>query len=379
MEQRSLEVKRSGEAAKASPDLSEREIASRCGVSWDMASTIKRQLGMKPRGTMFPVKDFKPGDFIQARAAQDDDYADELAAKLRDDLDLELPPIVVFELPDTGMVVPDGFHRHKAYYLAGRERIPARIIKGTRQEALAYALGANEDHGLKRNAADKRNAVKMALADPEMGKKPVREIARLCKVSYDLVVQVKGELDGSREVRDGSSRQKPTLNGARSSASNGQADAKKRETPCNQACGPAGPGPVGPGPVQPAAPPAERVCDHFGRPVPDGLADVFGDTATFRSLIHRLGLFKSEVEALKDKPGGRHVKVQEICIDLDNAQRSLRCASPYAVCPECGGRGHNCKVCHGTGWIREGGYPHLTQAQKDVCEAYARDARTEAV
>ena len=54
----------------------------------------------------------------------------------------KLPPVVVFETPD-GMLLADGFHRLVAAERLGRRDIEATVRKGTREDALEFAVIAN--------------------------------------------------------------------------------------------------------------------------------------------------------------------------------------------------------------------------------------------
>ena len=98
------------------------------------------------------------------------------------------PPIIVFrEKGSSRSILADGFHRLLAYVNAGREEIECEIHEGGIHDALAYALSANRVHGLRRTNADKVNAVKLALKDPEFSKLTQQEIADLCGVSRETV------------------------------------------------------------------------------------------------------------------------------------------------------------------------------------------------
>jgi uncharacterized ParB-like nuclease family protein len=85
-----------------------------------------------------------------------DDYADNLA---------HLPPVHVFEVTTgeyTKLMLTDGFHRFFAHEKAGSEDIIAKVIKGTREEAIQYAMAANFAHlkgGSKPSASDQKNAI----------------------------------------------------------------------------------------------------------------------------------------------------------------------------------------------------------------------------
>lgn len=74
-----------------------------------------------------------------------------------------LPPITVFETADSGTINADGFHRVKAAKAAGLEDFPAEVRSGTKEEAIRFALKANNDHGVRLTNADLHNKLKAAL------------------------------------------------------------------------------------------------------------------------------------------------------------------------------------------------------------------------
>lgn len=101
------------------------------------------------------------------------------------------PPVVVFN-DGTTFWLADGFHRTAAarqssYCLC----VPAEIIRGSRRDAILYAVGANATHGCRRTNADKRNAIQILLSDPQWSQWSDNEIAKRCQVSNHLVGEVR--------------------------------------------------------------------------------------------------------------------------------------------------------------------------------------------
>jgi len=77
----------------------------------------------------------------------------------------KLPPIHVFEIEvatGTKLILTDGFHRFFAHERAESETIRAKVIKGSREEAMKYAMTANFTHlrgGSKPSAGDQKKAI----------------------------------------------------------------------------------------------------------------------------------------------------------------------------------------------------------------------------
>lgn len=346
------------------PELSERELAKRCGVSWDMVCTAKKRLGMKASRRTLPVNLLSLDESLQMRAdGVDNEYADELAQLLKDDADFELPEVTVFEDQDGTLRVPDGFHRCKAYHLAGRERIPVKVMKGGRREAWLHALGANEDHGKRRGPKDREKAIKAALEDSELAQLDNTVLGRMLHVHRGTIRRYREFLAGrsagltpASQLRDRSTTQsqaapaKPRCQepfrrpGAIPCADCDQSFDRMlwhcpscsrhwlpKDAECGE-CGTARPmtekeydlgeerilegqaesvpqadsvrssaaeGTARLAASGPPEPVREVVHDALGRQVPDGLIEVFKRLTPFRSMIQRLGAIKSELADLK--------------------------------------------------------------------------------
>lgn len=111
------------------------------------------------------------------------------------------PAIIVFaEKGSERYVLADGFHRLAAAKAAGRDEIACEVHEGRAHDALKYALGANDAHGFRRSNRDKRNAVEIALKDPEWSQWSATDVAALCRVSDNFVRKVREELTLSGEL-----------------------------------------------------------------------------------------------------------------------------------------------------------------------------------
>ena len=158
----------------------------------------------------------------------------------------KLPPVDVFY--DGGeCLLAGGFHRVAAAKKAGRKLIDVRVHQGDKNDAIAFSVGQNHDHGLRRTNADKRRAVKMLLSIPRWAIKSDRLIASQCNVSDKLVASIRPE---------------PTAE-SRSSTTRVGRDGKKRKVPKKKAK----PVPATPEPV----PIEEAVDDHRDQPDTVGL------------------------------------------------------------------------------------------------------------
>jgi regulator of replication initiation timing len=106
---------------------------------------------------------------------------------------VNLPPLVLF-FDGAELWLADGFHRYHASMKLGLVATGAEIHNGTRRDAVLYAAGANDAHGLRRTNADKRRAVMMLLDDPEWATWSDNAIAKTCHVSQPFVGNVRASL-----------------------------------------------------------------------------------------------------------------------------------------------------------------------------------------
>jgi ParB-like nuclease domain len=126
---------------------------------------------------------------VQARAEMlGDDIIEEYAAAMR--AGDRFAPLVVYQHGET-YILADGFTRHAAATRAEITTIDCEVREGTLRDAKLFAVGANATHGRPRSAADKRHAVLKMLEDTEWSKWSDRRIAQLCRVSHQLVGEVR--------------------------------------------------------------------------------------------------------------------------------------------------------------------------------------------
>lgn len=110
------------------------------------------------------------------------------------------PPVTVF-YDGINYYLADGFHRYFANKQIKATEIDANVINGTLRNALEFAIGTNDKHGLKRTNKDKRKAVLIAFDDVEWGSLTNREIAKLCRVSHTFVNDVKESLNKPKDKK----------------------------------------------------------------------------------------------------------------------------------------------------------------------------------
>lgn len=129
----------------------------------------------------------------QVRVKLDHGVIDEYTEALQNGA--KMPPLDVFREENSERnILADGFHRQRAAINAGWGDMGCIVHPGGMKEALIYALGANGGHGLRRSNRDKRNAVEIALKDPEISQYQMQEIADVCGVTRQTVRRIQNEL-----------------------------------------------------------------------------------------------------------------------------------------------------------------------------------------
>jgi ParB-like chromosome segregation protein Spo0J len=141
---------------------------------------------------------------LQGRFKLNQEVIDEYSETIREGG--KLPAIKVFRIGSSHYLV-DGWHRYFAHKKAGLADIEVDVVDGNMREATLYAIGANDDHGLRRNNEDKRKAVMMLLDDVEWSEWNDSEIAKAARVSRMTVSRIKSSLgikkDEVKIIRDG--------------------------------------------------------------------------------------------------------------------------------------------------------------------------------
>jgi hypothetical protein len=127
----------------------------------------------------------------QPRVVVSPDVVAEYAGALREGA--EFPPLVVF-FDGTTHWLADGFHRLDAALQADVAEIACDVRDGAMRDAILFACGANQAHGLRRSNGDKHRAVLTLLHDDEWSKWSSEEIARRVGVSPTTVGTIRSSL-----------------------------------------------------------------------------------------------------------------------------------------------------------------------------------------
>lgn len=141
---------------------------------------------------------------ILARAEVDEIVAAKYGADMqRGD---EFPAAVAFD-DDVKLWLSDGFHRHRAAGIAGQAALEVLVKKGSRDDAVLFAVTANRKHGKRPSLADRRKSVLNLLKCEKWRANSDRWIAELAEVDHKTVATIRDQLGNSppetRAGRDG--------------------------------------------------------------------------------------------------------------------------------------------------------------------------------
>lgn len=132
---------------------------------------------------------------IQIRAKLDASTVGEYANQMQEGI--AFPPIVVFQ-DGNEYYLADGYHRVAAARQCQFKEIDADMRKGTLAEALWYALGANNAHGLRMSRADVRRAIELALR--EFPGRSSRDIAKQIGCDHKTVEAARRSHEAGGEI-----------------------------------------------------------------------------------------------------------------------------------------------------------------------------------
>jgi uncharacterized ParB-like nuclease family protein len=289
---------------------------------------------MEGRTLIINLADIK-SEGLQVRVAMDTDTVAEYIAIERD-TKKELPPVVVFSDKARVYWLADGFHRVEARRQRGEKTIRAKVIRGSRTDALKYALSANAYHGLRRTNADKRRAIEIAWQNRELlglGEEPsAAVIAEMCGVVRQTVYNV---LPHYSTVPTVPTVPQPPKKAPPRARTDGQGEY------------------IPPVPKPPQARP-QAVIGGDGKEIPIELLELWGRRVEINDVATSISHIRSGIKSVADDPLWKGLNFSAVLSNLDKLYAEIKSAIPYCTCPMCQGVG--CKACVGRGLISQDRY-----------------------
>lgn len=276
------------------------------------------------------------------------------------------PPVIVFH-DGSEYILADGFHRVMGANSAGFKDVLADVRKGTRTDALKYALSANSNHGLKRTNADKHNAISVALR--EFPKQSDTDIGRWCAVDHHTVSKIRKKLEETREIpshltrvdRNGVERRLPTTPPPPPI----QPTEKKPSIPVPPVVPP-------PPPITPKPEHVIAVLDGTGLPISQYLLPIWERRHEAQEYLTMISRMKGAFRKAQDEKDVLFAEVNfsSLLAHLDQAYADAKSALPFAVCPTCQGKSADaCQLCKGRGFISEHRWKHAVPEETKVIRA----------
>lgn len=305
---------------------------------------------------------------MQCRHHMDEDTIADYTAAYKDGQ--KLPPPVVFNDGKTRWLA-DGFHRYPSAKKAGLKHMQFDERKGTRRDALLYAVGANATNGLRRTNEDKRRAVMVLLKDVEWQKWPAREIAKRAGVGHAMVNEIRKAIAPEqihRKPAQAAESTKPAAKVNDTPKKSASIPAKQdddvvfdpTETPAQQS-------PITPAPFlgDPQKTPEETTTVlskawEAHAPTRDIVSAITGMIKAWEKLGQDLHPFTSE---------------QSVTAHLKNAISEIRTGQPFAFCPYCLGVESpiQCQACRGNGWVTKTIFENAPQEMREITKTLNKD------
>lgn len=138
------------------------------------------------------LSDIKLNKQTQSRTAINQDVVNDYCDAMLDGV--EFPAITLF-FDGIDYYLVDGYHRYFASKKAGLKEMSSQVMNGSLRDAILYAVGVNNAHGLQRSHDDKRKAVMTLLDDLEWSEWSDVAIAKHCNVSSMTVGRVRKSLN----------------------------------------------------------------------------------------------------------------------------------------------------------------------------------------
>ena len=245
----------------------------------------------------------------------------------------KLPLIDVFyESGNKRLLIGDGMHRYQAMRSLSFKACQANVHAGMYEDALKFALMANERHGIRRSQADKRRSVEEAIK--QWPKVSNVQIANLASVDDHTVKAVRDWLEQQGKVAPEPIRE--SKDGAKRPASIGErSEPRKSESPRK----------------------LEGKC-KTGAVLPVHALKYWERSDEIKALLDELGQFERKLKKAQSMEDlmFAEVNISAAMADIDKIYTNLRTAIPYAVCTQCQGQPKTqpkgeCRLCIGRGVI----------------------------
>src|SRR5262245_27450457 len=251
-----------------------------------------------------------------------------------------MPPIVVFSPDNRQFILADGAHRLSAQLKMNAKAVVAEVKRGGYEEALSYALNANEKHGVRRSREDKRQCIAAAILQwPKLSN---REIAQVAVVDDHTVKAVRDELEKAAEVKP------EPVRSAKGGRTTNASHAKKEK-----------PAPEANAEFRIAQnPEPQQAVDSIGRIVPKYALQYWSRIDEVKAVLKQLDGVMGELKRAQKEQDLMYapVNISGVLADMDRVWSAIQTAIPYTLCTQCHGHpdkqaNKECRLCKSKGLI----------------------------
>lgn len=248
-----------------------------------------------------------------------------------------LPPPVVF-CDGTTRWLADGKHRIRGLKRIGETEVVCDVRKGSKADAIWYAAGANQAHGLPLTADERRNAAELILTNSALRESKGDEmIADQCGVHRHTVLRKRQALEKSKIIPSTTTRTTRRSGSTYIQDVSSQRAKRGRTKP---------------------RPPDPNETDLLGANVPAWASQIVADTGLLSAAQTKISELIENIEGMKKlkSRAGKDLDVKGITHRLKEAHMLIGQAKCYVLCPDCRDRGRRaktCEVCCGVGWLNK--------------------------
>ena len=260
-------------------------------------------------------------------------------------------PVEVFH-DGSSYFVSDGFHRTLAANKAGRASVPCVVKKGTAREARISGMLANDQHGLRPSAADRRFNVNWLLdtfktmTQAEIAKNTgasLRTVKMIVAERKPQKVQIAPSESAKPAPKPEPEAEEPDDSESEiESPSDSQTDVLDDEGEPDDEQVPDD---------TPDLPQASVMLDALGKQIPKNLRSASELAIQLQATGRELDKYRKLAKDFAEQPGGEWISVQDIDAAVRTLKGHFQSAQFHCVCPRCNGKG--CERCDNTGWLPE--------------------------
>lgn len=254
-----------------------------------------------------------------------------------------LPAPVLFKSKDEKHYnIGDGSHRLEAFRSLGRKAVECEVKTGGYQDAVTYAVGSNQHHGLRRTNADKRWCAASALK--EWPGASDNRIGEMCGVDPKTVASVRADMEKALALTKTSERT--------------GADGKSYTTDRK--------------PRSKSGEKRDEAADETGFKIPENLMPFWRRRHEVDEVLKRISEIKCFIEKVDKQQDllWSEPYLDKAVAELESVYANLSAAKPYAVCTICQGhpelQNDQCRGCKGRGFMSKFRWARASDRVKEL-------------